>query len=146
MECCVDAHGLERQLAELSYGAPRCLVYEERHEQLAAVVPFLAQRPRAGARCLYVVDETTGAEALQALAAAGVDVEAEQSRGALVLLTKRETYLRTGVFAPDAMIAFLDATHEAIGDGFNGLRVTGEMTWALGRAPGQTAGSSTRGA
>lgn len=54
-------------------------------------------------------------------------------RGALVIETKRETYLRQGTFDPQAVIAFLRETERlALVAGFTGLRVTGEMTWALG--------------
>ena len=58
----------------------------------------------------------------------------EQARGALSILTKRETYLKSGEeFDPQAMIDFLrQAEVQAIADGFSGLRVLGEMMWALG--------------
>jgi len=66
-------------------------------------------------------------------AAAGLDVTKEAKRGALRLMTQRDTYLRSGVFDPQLMIALLgSALDEALADGFTGLRVTGDMTWALG--------------
>ncbi|MCL6640060.1 MAG: MEDS domain-containing protein, partial [Candidatus Rokubacteria bacterium] len=98
---------------------------------------YLKQGLARGERCLYVVDDATAAEVAEALRRAGVAVDAEQDRGALTIITKRESYLRSGRFDPSAMLAFLDeAVREAVAGGFAGLRVTGEMTWALGPEAG----------
>jgi PAS domain S-box-containing protein len=57
--------------------------------------------------------------------------------GALIVTTKQDSYLRNGCFDPDSMIQFLaDSTRAAKLKGFGALRVTGEMTWVLGRDPG----------
>jgi PAS domain S-box-containing protein len=110
-----------------------CLIYETPDEQRAAVVPFVRLGLERGERCVYVVDETTAATVLDALRNDGVDTTAAQASGALAVLTKRETYLRDGAFDPERMIAYLaESTAAARADGFAALRVTGEMTWALG--------------
>ncbi len=45
--------------------------------------------------------------------------------------------MRHGAFDPDDTIMFIDeARSSALGDGFNGLCLTSEMTWALGPEPG----------
>lgn len=114
-----------------------CLIYESQAEQFAAVVPFVRSGLEAGQRCVYIADDNAADEVVAALSGSGVDVEAETGRGALRVLTKRESYLRGGRFDPDEMIAFLaDAVDAAKADGFSALRVTGEMTWVLGGAPG----------
>jgi len=114
-----------------------CLIHETREEQFAAVLPFVSHGLAAGERCVYIADDDTASSVLAAMRSAGVDTEAETSRGALQVLTKREPYLRDGAFDPDAMLAFLeDATNAARTDGFGALRVTGEMTWVLGSEPG----------
>jgi hypothetical protein len=49
-----------------------------------------------------------------------------------VVASQEETYLLNGHFEPDKMIRFLaDALEPTIASGFSGLRVVGEMTWAL---------------
>ncbi|HZY30019.1 MAG TPA: PAS domain S-box protein, partial [Candidatus Methylomirabilis sp.] len=127
------ASDLERQITELKPGHHLCLIYEDVAQQMAAIVPFVRTGLARGERCLYIADHSTTREVAAALAAAGVDVQRERERGALVLLTKRETYLRGGRFEPEAMIALLrQALEEALAAGFTGLRATGEMTWALG--------------
>lgn len=67
----------------------------------------------------------------------GVNVEATVRSGALSLVCKRDTYLKQGHFDPDWMVRFLtEATDAAKAARFSALRVSGEMTWALGRDPG----------
>jgi signal transduction histidine kinase len=57
--------------------------------------------------------------------------------GRLLLLTKADTYLRSSTFIPDDMIGFIHQLEtKALADGMAGLRLAGEMTWALGDASG----------
>ena len=128
---------LERQLAGLTPGEHLCLIYEDAAQQMAAIVPFVKAGLTRGECCLYVADHSTIGDVAAALTGAGVDVQRERERHALVLLTERDTYLRGGRFEPDAMIDLLRrAMARALDVGFTGLRATGEMIWALGPAIG----------
>jgi len=133
-----ETHGaLASAMESLSVHDHLCLIYESQEEQFAAVVPFIRHGLAAGQCCLYIADDNAVDAIGAALRTNGIDVDAESARGALRILTKRESYLRDGRFDPDGMIAFLaEATAEARADGFSALRVTGEMTWALGGEPG----------
>ncbi len=124
---------LERQIALLRPGDHLCLIYEDAPEQMKAIVPFVEAGLRRGECCVYIADDDTTAGMATALAASGVDVPRELERGALVFLTERDTYQRGGAFDPEAMIELLRETLErALAKGSAGLRVTGEMKWALG--------------
>jgi signal transduction histidine kinase len=124
---------LERQLAGLKQGDHACLIYENASEQLAVAVPFVKDGLARNERCIYIADNRRAKEIEQALSAAGVDLDRERQRGALQILTKRDVYLATGRFEPQRMIDFVrQAESQALAEGFSGLRVTGEMTWALG--------------
>src|SRR3712207_4236686 len=101
---------LERQIADLRQGDHVCLIYETAAEQLAATVPFVRDGLARGERALYIIDESTLPEVAAALAEGGIDVEHEVWRGALVLATKREAYLHSGVFDPEGMIRFVRQT------------------------------------
>ncbi len=128
---------LRREIGRIPPGAHLCLVYDTAEEQLAAVVPYIEDGLARRDRCVYIVDERSVDEIELALASAGVDLDRERRRGALVILTKRDAYLRSGIFDPEAMIAFLrEAIERAAADGFAGLSITGEMTWALGPETG----------
>jgi signal transduction histidine kinase len=129
--------GLAQQIHRLDHGDHVCLIYETFEEQMAALVPFFQEGLARGECCAYIVDERTADEVAAALAAEGTDVEAARAGGALLFLTKRDAYLRSGAFDPQAMVAFIQQTQDdALAAGFTGLRVTGEMTWALGSETG----------
>lgn len=111
------------------------LIYESRAEQFATTIPFVREGLARGERCLYIADENDTTEVLEALREAGTDVDAALESDALTLHTAQEAYLRNGAFDPDDMIAFLeDAIAEATTE-FDGLRITGEMTWVFGDEP-----------
>jgi signal transduction histidine kinase/CheY-like chemotaxis protein len=128
---------LERRIVRLRQGDHLCLIYDRAAERMAALIPFLKRGLAAGERCLYLADDTTTDLAEQALLNEGIDVDRDRERGALVLLTRRDGFLREGRFDPGAMTDLLrQAEQEALDDGFAGLRVASEMSWCLGHAPG----------
>ncbi len=128
---------VEQELSKLKQGDHVCSCYENTAEQLAVAVPFIIDGLVRGERCIYIADDRTIEEVVQALAAAGVDVAQERQRDALRLLTRQDTCLRDGKFSPEAMIDTIrQAEAEALTDGFTGLRQIGEMTWLLGPEPG----------
>lgn len=114
-----------------------CALYTTPEEQLRAAVDYILGGLERGERCLYVCCEHTIGEFRAALKRAGINVRAEEKRGALVLLTKHEGHLQGGTFDPDRMISMLHAAVEdALDAGFNGLCAAGDMTWLLDEAPG----------
>ncbi|MFP2905286.1 MEDS domain-containing protein [Pyxidicoccus sp. 3LFB2] len=128
---------LAQQIHHLDHGDHVCLIYDSFEEQMAAMVPFFREGLARGESCAYIVDEHAAEEVAAALTAHGLDVASARASGALQFLTKRDAYLRSGTFDPVAMIAFLRETQDAaLAAGFTGLRVTGEMTWALGPETG----------
>ena len=117
----------------LKQGDHVCAVYSSPDEQTEAMVQYIARGLKDGERCLYIVDDRAAPDILSRLGGSGVDVAAALDAKRFLLATSRETYLRNGTFNPDAMIRLLDGSQrEALTDGCSGLRITGEMTWALG--------------
>jgi PAS domain S-box-containing protein len=114
-----------------------CLIYETQEEQFAAAVPFIRFGLERGEQCIYIADNNTATGLLDVLHAGGIDVDSAIKSGALIITSRKETYLKQGYFDPDWMIRFLKgAIDSAKAAGFSALRVTGEMTWALARDPG----------
>ncbi|PWB50691.1 MAG: hypothetical protein C3F06_11520 [Candidatus Methanoperedenaceae archaeon] len=114
-----------------------CLIYETRSEQFETVVPFIRIGLENGEKCIYSADDNNTGEVLSAMRSGSIDVESAISNGALVIVSKKETYLRQGYFDPDEMIGFLkESTESAKKEGFSALRTTGEMTWVLGGEAG----------
>ncbi len=114
-----------------------CLIYETQQEQFATIIPFIRVGLSRGEKCVYIVDENTTATVLDAMHAAGIEIDSAIKKGAFVITGKQETYLQKGYFNPEVMMRFLkEAADSAKTEGFSALRVTGEMTWALGGDPG----------
>ena len=108
-------------------------LYDGQQEQFETVVPFIQQGLERGERCLYVADDNSKEEVLNALREGGIDVEAALDSGALSIHSKSDTYLRTGSFEQDAMLDFWQETlaEARDEDGYAGIRAAAEMTWAL---------------
>jgi hypothetical protein len=116
----------------IEQGEHAAFFFRTKEEQLPTVGPFIAAGLEKGERCLYITDKSSAAQICRNLQAFGIDVESEKKRGALSIVTKHETYLRHGAFAPHKMIADLrKAVDDALAAGFVGLRASGELSWAL---------------
>ena len=114
-----------------------CLIYDSQVDQLAAVIPFIRFGLERNEQCIYIVDDNTATVVLNAMRDDGIDIKAKLGSRALIIAHKQETYLKEGFFDPDLMIDYLvKVTDAAKASGFSALRVTGEMTWALGSDPG----------
>ena len=128
---------VERELAELKQGDHVGLIYQSIAELLAVTVPFIKDGIARGERCVCIVDDRKIQQIVEALERAGVNVEHERRRGALWLLTPRDTYLGTGEFATNSMIALIRRLEtEARADGFSALRLAGEPSWSVSPEPG----------
>jgi hypothetical protein len=112
-------------------------LYEMEQRHRAILTPFLRQGLEGGEKVLYIVDFHTAEAILGYLRDAGLDVEPYLASGQLTILTCGETYIREGVFNPEAVLTFLQAeTERALAEGYVALRSSGEMTWALQGLPG----------
>lgn len=117
---------------ELGLGDHAAFFFKRNEERLAFVIPYMIEGLRNNERCVYVADENSVPEILAEFKKASVDIDASTSSGALSIVTKHDTYLRHGIFDPERMIADLDGdVRYALQHGFSGLRITGEMSWAL---------------
>jgi len=99
---------------------------------LPALAGAIGQRLAAHARCMYINSPTMVAGLRSQLYAAGMDVEHELARGALVLIAD-QAHLVDGRFDVDRMLDMLEAAvQSALAAGFAELFATGDMTWEFG--------------
>ena len=128
---------METRRIKYQQGDHVCMLYSSREEQLASAIEYIKGGLSRGEQCLYVVGEHSPDEFRDGLRSAGIDVDAEEARGALILLTKHEGHLKGGYFDPDKMITMLHAAVKAALDaGFAGLCAAGDMSWLLDEAEG----------
>lgn len=119
------------RIVDVAWGDHLCLLYDRPGEPLSTVAAFLAEGLRRGERCSYVADDHTVEAVAEALAAAGIDVEQETGRGALVLTDAAE-YGSVRPFDPAGMCERLRGlVDRALTDSFTGLRLAVDMTWTL---------------
>ncbi|MGA8539691.1 MAG: MEDS domain-containing protein [Terriglobales bacterium] len=116
-------------IEELCGASHSCLLYTSPEEQLAAIIPFVRGALKRGERCLYIVDEDPATK-IDAFRDAGIPVDEVIKAGAIVIPTKRDTYLKSGDFDPGWMLKFVqDQVAAARTDGFTALRLTAEVNW-----------------
>jgi hypothetical protein len=96
----------------------QCMIYEGSPAiHLQGVASVIREKLKENWRCLYLNSPTMVAGMRSYLAAAGLNVSAEVSNGALVLLSD-DGHLIAGRFDVDRMIGMLsDAIDDASGDG-----------------------------
>jgi signal transduction histidine kinase len=107
------------------------LFYETLEEQVAAVVPFIRQGLERGERVMYVLEERSREELLDALRGGPVDIDRALASGQLSFHTLEETYLRGGYFDADEMVEFYRVAIEEATAEYPALRVTADMHWIL---------------
>jgi hypothetical protein len=120
------------KLGPLRESGHLCFPYESEDEKRATLVAFIGEGLARRERCLYVGARGEHDALVSLLEAEGVAAERARGTGALVLATQGETYLRSGRFDPEDTLALLeDMVEGALGDGFAGLRATGEPSGPL---------------
>ena len=108
--------------------------YRDDEERRSLVVPFIKAGLEQGARCISMAYGETRDALLGALQA--VDVQAVMASGQLRIFTAAETYLSEGYFSPQKMLSLLETfMREAVEEGIEQIRLTGDMTWALDGRP-----------
>jgi signal transduction histidine kinase/CheY-like chemotaxis protein len=123
---------LERRVGRLQKGDHLCLIHETPAQQSAALIPFIKGAIRAGERCLLITSAPTCRRLEQALGAAGVDIDGETERGALVFLTERNDWIfEPGLHPGETLDLLRRAEQQALDDGFAGLRVSWDMAWLI---------------
>lgn len=101
-------------------------------KHLPGLASTIVQKLKENIRCLYLNAPPMIAGLRSYLAAAGVNVAHEVSRGALVL-SSDQTHLIDGRFDGERMLALLeDAVDQASRDEYRGLWAAGDMTWEFG--------------
>jgi signal transduction histidine kinase len=105
-----------------------CTLYEKREDEVAIAASYIRAGLDRGELCVCVVDDG-GESILAALAAEGVDADAEIRKGRLEFFEKP---IAQGLQTRDMLgkiEQYASGSREA---GHAGFRIVGEMTWALG--------------
>src|SRR5262252_5447748 len=109
-----------------------CFFYKSVEEQLSTAAPFVHEGLLRDERCLCVLPKEKVPMLHAYLEHRGVNTQHEIRRGALIVCTPAEAYLKGGTFHREQMAKMLDnAMRESLRMGFTGFRGTGDLTWSV---------------
>jgi hypothetical protein len=112
-----------------------CAFFRNPREEYRVMFPFIKEGLARGDRTLQIVEPALRDDYRQQLRAAGVDVDAEERRGALEVLSVRDLYLRDGRFDVERMLATV-RQNLSPGSEDSISRITGHAEWAGEQWPG----------
>lgn len=125
-----------REAGRLDHGDHVCAVFETPADHHRIMLDFVKDGLRAGDRVAYYTHTVDPSVVLFRLAADGLEAHAAAAAGQLVVRPAAETCLANLPFDPAGAVASLGAQVEAaLGAGFAGLRLGGDMTWAARGVP-----------
>lgn len=131
------ASSLDQALANLEPGSHLGWFYASERDHKAVITAFLAHALKRREKAVYIVDQHPPSTIAGYLWEAGIEAGQYLASEQLTLLSVQGTYMHERVFSPEAMLARLRReTEQTVAAGYRGLRVTGEMTWALEGYPG----------
>ncbi|OKK16180.1 hypothetical protein AMK16_26140 [Streptomyces sp. CB00455] len=114
-----------------------CDVYNDDQEWARIATGFVREGLAYGQRVMYITDDHSPQAVFDALRDRGVDVEAFVGRGQLLVEEAARSYLQELPFDPDRVLAGMrSACEEALGLGFPGLWIAGEMNWCARQVAG----------
>lgn len=110
-----------------------CMIYSGRPASLLArIIPLIIERIEKNDRVLIFANPGMVATAKRSLVFAGLDLEEEVAKGSVSFTSERPLNKANG-FDPSRLIKHLSsAVDNAVRDGYNGLWVSGDMTWVFG--------------
>ncbi len=115
-------------------GIHMCFIFSDDEERKHVLAKFMESGFGEDDQVAYFVDTMSPAELREHFSAMGVHLPDDDS---CLLLSAEETYCPDGAFAVERMLSTLENAYlRCCESGHSGLRVTGEMNWALRGMPG----------
>jgi len=118
-------------IRDIPYGVHMCHFYDGREELAAVLVPYFAAGLRNNERCIWITaDPLDEAQARLELQKAGFDPQAEERKGSLTIQSHAQWYAGAeGLKGNEIVGLWLAEEGRALADGFNGLRITGNVSF-----------------
>ncbi|MBV9087482.1 MAG: MEDS domain-containing protein [Acidobacteriaceae bacterium] len=125
--------------ASATLGADRhiCAFFHSPDEEYRVLLPFIREGIERGEKAFHIVDARLRNDHFRRLQEAGIDAEAAQKRGQLVVNRWEDAYLRDGHFDQDRMLALIEEVlSSGPAEGYPLTRLVAHMEWALEDFPG----------
>lgn len=107
------------------------LLYDDELEVINNLVPYIADNLKKNKKCIYITNESE-VELVKQNLKLRLNFQKYIENKQFCILTKSEAYSKNGKFEPDQMIAMIiEEVNEAIENNFDGLSISGELSWVL---------------
>jgi hypothetical protein len=117
------------------------IVYWHSQEYLDAVVPYIIEGLQAGDRVVHVAHEEPIPPLIDALEAAGVDVQAAMADGQLTVMTAEQAFFPDGRFDIERALSAVQSLAEvARAEGVPQVRFSVDLSYLLAKVPGMEDG------
>ncbi len=113
------------------WGTHLCLFYEAKQDLLDILVPYFKVGLENNEFCIWVVSEPLSEkETKEVMSKAVPDFAQYLKKGQIEIVPHSEWYLKDGVFNGQMVLnAWINKINQPLVKGYDGLRVTGDMTW-----------------
>ncbi|MBI4317692.1 MAG: MEDS domain-containing protein [Chloroflexi bacterium] len=118
-------------IGNVPWGTHFCQFFESGDDLLDILVPYFKAGLENNEFCMWVTAEPVGvADAKRALSKAVPDVDRYLASGQLEILSYRDWYTKGGAFDSDRVLnGWVDKLSNALREGYDGLRLTGNTFW-----------------
>lgn len=107
------------------------LIYEKTEEMIKIISSYVMRSLLKNEKCIYVDSDDDKELILESLHNK-IKINKYLEKKQLIFLNKSEAYSEGGEFIPDKMIDLLKKMSiEAVTEGYNGISITGELSWVL---------------
>jgi hypothetical protein len=124
--------GAPKRTRRLTVGEHGCGLFASEEERRAQMTPFVKEGLLNGQRVLYFLDKPTPERILGDFNAAGFSAPTLLQNGQLqVLSASKLREARGGLDPRDVIARMTQSVEKAVAQGYDGLRILCDMTWAL---------------
>jgi len=122
---------LTAAIGDVPWGTHICAFYRTKQDLADLLAPYFKTGLENNEFCLWVTSEPlSSADAEEALRESVPDLDDYLRRGQIEILDYREWYTRSGRFDAGAVLqGWAEKEDRAVARGFEGLRLTGNMSW-----------------
>lgn len=107
------------------------VLYNHDSEIVELLVEYIKSNLLKGIKCIYISDDANTELIIKNLRNL-INLDEYTTNNQFIILDKDDSYSKSGAFDPDKMVDMLiSETKKSIDQGFEGLAVTGEISWVL---------------
>ncbi len=118
-------------IMDVKAGDHLCYLYDSEEQLWNLLVPFIKKGLESQERVLYIAEASAFQSIGKYLRHSGTMIAEYVTRGQLIFLSYERSFLRNGIFQPNAVLDFLkQITQESLSQGYQAVRIAAKMDWA----------------